>query len=144
MRDGLTHLEIQEKMRKVLLELVAAFNTLTNQVRTKDADLSQAFADEVAALQPTVDQLEAALVTLGAFNTTITNMQSSIDANVTAVDEFDTRLTTAEGTLTSHGTRLTTAEGTLTSHGTRLTDVEEAVGAFSVTTELTNYATMAI
>ena len=47
----------------------------------------------------------------------------------TLVDGLTSRLSTAEGTLTSYGTRLDTAESTITAHGTRLTTAEGAISA---------------
>lgn len=54
----------------------------------------------------------------------------SADPNIqTLVDGLTQRITTAEGTVTSHGQRLDTAESTITAHGTRLTTAENAITA---------------
>ena len=47
----------------------------------------------------------------------------------TLVDALTTRVTTAEGTLTSLGQRMDTAEGNITSQGTRLTTAEGDIDA---------------
>ncbi|MBQ2617469.1 MAG: hypothetical protein IJF90_11495, partial [Synergistaceae bacterium] len=59
-----------------------------------------------------------------------TELPYSADPTVqTLVDNLTSRVTTAEGTVTSHGQRLDTAEATLTAHGTRLTTAETAITA---------------
>ena len=48
-------------------------------------------------------------------------------ASQSALDAVATRLSTAEGTITSQGERLSTAEGTITSQGERLSTAEETI-----------------
>lgn len=80
-----------------------------------------------------LEELEAGgLIKADDFNEIHEEIRDSVNDFVDEVDEviedleeadtaLGTRMTAAEGNITSHGTRLTTAEGTITSHGSTLT-----------------------
>lgn len=50
-RDGLTHLEIQRRMRQKLLELIAGFNTLTNHVTVGEEAINEKYSQMEAILE---------------------------------------------------------------------------------------------
>nr|WP_322349634.1 YadA C-terminal domain-containing protein [Neisseria meningitidis] len=54
-------------------------------------------------------------------------IDTSIGGLTTTADGLDTRLKTAEKTITEHGTRLASAEKSITEHGTRLNGLDRTV-----------------
>ena len=137
MRDGLTHLEIQEKMRRAILDLIASQNTLVEHLRTAESDLQTAFASLAEDLQPARDEMLASLAAVAAYKlvidgaiATLTDTASTLDTNVTALA---LRVTGAETAHTALAGRVTAAEADIA-----------AWAAAPIVTESTDYAAMAI
>lgn len=59
MRDGLTHLEIQENMRRKLLELIASQQNLINYVRTSNGTIEDEYFEKLALFDSLNDSYTA-------------------------------------------------------------------------------------
>lgn len=109
-RDGLTHLEIQRRLREKIIELIGAFNNLNNHVRTSENALDTAYRTDMDALtakaQDAADSaaaaIEAATGAINASDAHVAELIGTTPANetTTALSDFLTSLLTGDNSAT--------------------------------------------
>lgn len=65
-KAGMTHLEIQERIRRTLNDLVAAFNNLVAHVNSRNGDLQSAFDVAIAGINIPAAEYAAIVADLNA------------------------------------------------------------------------------